>query len=137
MFHEFILIDNDDQEDGDGILPNTNHFFLMAAADDDYREAHLRLGFSLKEIEAWRSLKSAVPYYAEVFYRRRRVDDRYYSGVFRIYSPPFMYWLATTNPDETHLVEVEQKKLIKAGESKQIASMLASKKLSEKYAYGL
>jgi len=135
---EFIkLIDNDDQEDGDGILPNTNHFFLMAAADDDYREAKARLGFTDREVNAWKSLKSAVPYYAEVFYRRRRVDDRYYSGVFRIYSPPFLYWLATTNPHETHAVETEQKKLIKAGESKQIASMLASKKLSEIHAYGM
>ena len=136
---EFIgLIDSDSDEDGDGIMANTNHFFLMPVDTEDYKQAKLRLGFKDHEIAAWLTLKSAVPYYAEVFYRRKRVDDRYYSGIFRIYSPPLLYWLSTSDATEVQMSDVRERELTTKNKlSERDAILRASKELSEKHAYGL
>ncbi len=136
---EFIkLIENDSSEDGDGILANTSHYFFMAVGEPDYAAAKEYLGFQPYEINAWKNICSAVPYYAEVFYRRRLNNDQYASGIFRIYCPPLLYWLSTSTAVEVaKSAELELELLKDSDVSPREALILASEELSNKYPYGL
>jgi len=136
---EFIkLIENDSSEDGDGILANTSHYFFMAVSPADYEAANVHLGFKSYEINAWRDIRSAVPYYAEVFYRRRLTNDQYSSGIFRIYCPPLLYWLSTSTAREVaKSTEIELQILEETDVSPREALILASEQLSKQHPYGL
>lgn len=136
---EFVkMVSLDSSEDTDGILANVNHFFLMAVSEQDYIEAEKELGFRPYEIAAWKTLQSAVPFYAEVFYRRRATNDQYYSGIFRIYSPPLLYWLSTTKAQESQASANLEKRLVEEKNiSPKEAVLMASEQLARKYPYGL
>lgn len=137
---DFVKLVNSENASGgggkDGILVNTNHFFLLSCSQSDYKAAVEHLGFTQAEINAWSRVASLPPFFSEIFYRQRLNSDRYYSGVFRLYSAPVPLWIATSDPiDKTRRKNLIEEKL-KAGVDPSEARRQAIRELAEQYPYG-
>jgi hypothetical protein len=120
----------------DGILANTSHYFLLPAYLSDYNLAETELGFSLEEINQWKSLASAPPYFGELFYRMRTRKDSYISGVLRLCSPSICLWIASTNPADKQLRDNKQSDYLKRDFNEIEARRLAIKELATTHPYG-
>lgn len=120
----------------DGILINTNHYFLLACEDVDHKAAMEDLNFTQEEVNAWASVSSLPPFFSEVFYRQKLSTDRFYSGVFRIYSAPVPLWIATTDADDVELRRERVAAYIGSGLSPTEARRRSIVDLASEYPYG-
>ncbi|MFL1449108.1 VirB4 family type IV secretion system protein [Pseudomonas tritici] len=125
---------NDNQ---DGILENTSHYFFLACSQSDYRLAQQELAFTDEEIDLWSSLASLPPIYSEVFYRMRTATGQYYSGVFRLFASSVSLWIATSDPNDFALRDRKTQEIIQTqGVNEQLARQRAIVQLAQEYPYG-
>lgn len=136
-FVQLIKAESSDGGGAEGIFENTSHFFFLACSESDYELAKTELSFSDEEISLWRSLSSLPPIFSEVFYRLRTKSNKFYSGVFRLFSTPVTIWVASSSPDDFYMREketAEQSRL--HGYSESEARRRAIIKLSKSHPYG-
>lgn len=122
----------------EGILENTSHYFFLACSASDYRIAESELAFSKEEIDLWASLASLPPMYSEVFYRIRTKQNRYYSGVFRLFSSPMTLWIASSSSEDFEMRDAKtQEYMDRDGLDISSARQKAIIELSKIYPYGV
>lgn len=131
------IVEMDNSGNGDGIVDNTAHYYLLHTAQSSYEEARKKLGFSDDEIKLWKSARAIRPYYSEIFYRYQ-FDGAPVSGIIRLAATPVQYWLSTTKGKErVYRSEMIKKRIQKSNETKQEATAKVVELLAQKYPWGL
>ena len=109
---DFASLVSADGSGGDGILPNTKHYFLLPSSAIDVTEGKKLLNLTDEEVAAWGSASSLPPFYSECFYRMMADNNQPHSGKFRLVSNPLALWTATTDPDDKAMRRVVFRKHI-------------------------
>lgn len=134
---EFVkLISKESDSDSDGVLANIANYFFLPVSESDYKSAESELGFEPRHVDAWKTLKSAPPYYSEVFYRHRLKNDTYQNIIFRLIASSVAMWIAESRGAGFDLRKQTIERFMNDGFDKQTATAKALEQLSEQYPYG-
>lgn len=134
---DFVKILKAEGDGGDdGILANTSHFFFLPSKTTDFSLAREHLAFSEQATRMWEGLSGAYPFYSEIFYSLKNVNDTWQHGILRYVASPLIYWLSSTRPDDRNYRIQLTRKFVSDGDSHSDARKNAVVQAAKIYPFG-